>query len=174
LNTLNKKAAEISAAFLFSKFYLLAGTAIACENLAQFSPKIVSYFRAEFFKVAFMPKKVLIVEDNQDTRSFMKLLIETYGYEVFEAEDGIEALDKYKEHLPDIILMDMSLPTVCGLTATKAIRELDASGSVPILAVTAFGKDYYDEAIAAGCNDLICKPVDFDALQPAIEKYLKK
>jgi CheY-like chemotaxis protein len=121
-----------------------------------------------------MPKKVLIVEDNQDTRSFMKLLIEAYGYEVFEAEDGIEALDRYKEHSPDIILMDMSLPTVCGLTATRAIRELDASGSVPILAVTAFGKDYYDEAIAAGCNDLICKPLDFDALQPAIEKYLKK
>jgi CheY-like chemotaxis protein len=170
-----KKGSVISVAFFYLiNFTIYSGIVIAYKNPAQFVSSILSYFKPIFFKVAFMPKKVLIVEDNQDTRSFMKLLIETYGYEVFEAEDGIEALDRYKEHLPDIILMDMSLPTVCGLTATRAIRELDASNSVPILAVTAFGKDYYDEAIAAGCNDLICKPVDFDALQPAIEKYLKK
>lgn len=119
-----------------------------------------------------MPKKVLIVEDNDDTRGFMKYLVEGYGYEVFEAADGIEALDKFKKHLPDIILMDMSLPTVGGLTVTKAIREIDATGKIPILAVTAFGKEYYEQAIKAGCNDLLAKPLDFDNLHPIIEKYL--
>lgn len=120
-----------------------------------------------------MPKKILIVEDSEDTRGFMKYLIESYGYEAIEAADGIEALDRFKKHLPDLILMDMSLPTVGGLTATKAIREVDATGKVPIIAITAFGKSYLERAIEAGCNDLICKPLDFNVLHPLIEKYLK-
>ena len=120
-----------------------------------------------------MPKKILIVEDSEDTRSFMKYLIESYGYQAFEVADGIEALDRFKKHQPDLILMDMSLPTVGGLTATKAIREVDASGRVPIIAVTAFGKSYREQALEAGCNDLITKPVDFDALHPLIKKYLE-
>ena len=120
-----------------------------------------------------MPKKVLIVEDNEDTRIFMKYLIESCGYLAIEAADGIEALDKFKKHQPDVILMDMSLPNVGGLTVTKAIREIDAAGKVPIIAVTAFGKSYLDKAIEAGCNDLVSKPLDFDVLHPLIEKYLK-
>ena len=120
-----------------------------------------------------MPKKVLIVEDSEDTRDFMKLLIESYGYQVIEAADGIEALDKFKNQQPDLILMDISLPNVGGLTVTKAIRELDATGKLPIIAVTGFGKYYYQQAIEAGCNDLISKPFDFEVLRPLIEKYLK-
>jgi two-component system phosphate regulon response regulator PhoB len=120
-----------------------------------------------------MAKKILIVEDNEDTLSFMKCLIESYGCQAIEASDGIEALDKFKKHQPDIILMDMSLPTVGGLTATKAIREVDATGKVPIIAVTSFGNAYREQAIEAGCNDLISKPLDFDVLHSLIEKHLK-
>ena len=119
-----------------------------------------------------MVKKILIVEDNEDTLSFMKYLIESYGCQAIEASDGIEALDKFKKHQPDIILMDISLPTVSGLTATKAIREVDATGKVPIIAVTAFGKIYREQAIEAGCDDLISKPFDFDVLHLLIEKHL--
>ena len=119
-----------------------------------------------------MQKKVLIVEDNEDTRAFMKFLFERYGYQAIEAADGIEALESFKNHQPDIILMDISLPTVGGLTATKAIRDVDPTGKVPIIAVTAFGKLYYDQAIEAGCDDLITKPIDFDVVHPVIEKYL--
>ena len=120
-----------------------------------------------------MLKKILIVEDNEDTRNFMKYLIESYGCQPIEASDGIEALDKFKKHQPDIILMDMSLPTVGGLTATRAIREVDATGKVPIIAVTAFGNDYREQAIEAGCNDLISKPLDFAALHSLIKKHLE-
>ncbi|MCY7347048.1 MAG: response regulator [Pyrinomonadaceae bacterium] len=121
-----------------------------------------------------MSKKVLIVEDNEDTRGFMKFLIESYGYQVVEAADGIEALERFKFQHPDIILMDISLPFVDGLTAARAIREVETSGSVPIIVVTAFGKSYYEEAIQAGCNDLLTKPLDFDTLQPLMEKYLNQ
>ena len=119
-----------------------------------------------------MPKKVLIVEDYEDTRNFMKFLIESYGYQVIEASDGIEAVDRAKHLSPDLILMDISLPMVDGLTATKAIRESNSAAKLPIIAITAFGKSYYDRAIEAGCNDLIDKPIDFDVLEPILHQYL--
>lgn len=120
-----------------------------------------------------MPKKILIVEDYDDTRNFMKFLLETNGYQVIEARDGIEALDRYKEQHPDIVLMDISLPIVDGLTATKAIRELEeGSSKLPIIAITAFGKFYYKQAIEAGCNELIDKPVDFETIESVLNNYL--
>lgn len=119
-----------------------------------------------------MAKKVLIVEDYEDTREFMKILLESYGYKVIEAADGIEAIDRVKKYHPDLILMDISLPVVDGLTATRAIRSFDVDSKVPIIAVTAFGKNYYNKAIEAGCNDLIDKPVDFDSLEPILRSYL--
>lgn len=119
-----------------------------------------------------MQKIVLIVEDYEDTRSFMKIIVESYGYQVIEASDGLEAIDQFKQFHPDLILMDISLPKVDGLVATRTIRECDNTGKVPIIAVTAFGKSYYKQAIDAGCNDLLNKPVDFDVLEPVIHKYL--
>jgi CheY-like chemotaxis protein len=119
-----------------------------------------------------MMKKVLIVEDYEDTREFMKILLEGYGYKVIEAADGIEAIDRVKQFHPDLILMDISLPLVDGLTATRAIRAFGTDSKVPIIAVTAFGKSYYNKAIEAGCNDLIDKPVDFDNLEPILKSYL--
>ncbi len=119
-----------------------------------------------------MAKKVLIVEDYEDTRDFMKFLLESYGYQVIVAADGIEAIDRVKHQHPDLILMDISLPIVDGLTATRAIREFDKDSNVPIIAVTAFGKSFYKKAIEAGCNDLIDKPVDFDVLEPILDFYL--
>jgi CheY-like chemotaxis protein len=122
-----------------------------------------------------MSKKILIVEDYEDTRSFMKYLLEDKGYLVSEARDGIEAFDRFKQIHPDLILMDISLPEVDGLTATKAIREIEEEGEyIPIIAVTAFGRLYYKKAIEAGCNELIDKPVDFESLEPVISHYLEE
>jgi len=121
-----------------------------------------------------MSKKILIVEDYEDIRSFLKYLLEEKGYQVSEASDGIEAFDRFKQNHPDLILMDISLPEVDGLTATKAIRELEADGeNIPIIAVTAFGRLYYTKAIEAGCNELIDKPVDFDSIETVIHHYLE-
>lgn len=119
-----------------------------------------------------MAKQVLIVEDYEDTREFMKILLESYGYRVIEAADGIEAMDRFKQFHPDLILMDISLPLVDGLTATRAIRSFELDSQVPIIAITAFGKNYYTKAMEAGCNDLIDKPVDFDTLEPILRGYL--
>ena len=119
-----------------------------------------------------MTKKVLIAEDYADTRTMMRYLLQHFGYEVLEAADGQEAVDKTKADEPDLILMDISMPVMDGLTATQLIRKLDVGGKIPIIAVTAYGKSYYRRAIEAGCDDLINKPLDFDKLEPILEQYL--
>ena len=119
-----------------------------------------------------MTKKVLIAEDYADTRTMMRYLLQHFGYEVLEAADGQEAVDKTKANEPDLILMDISMPVMDGLTATQIIRKLEGFGKIPIIAVTAYGKSYYRQAIEAGCDDLINKPLDFDNLQPILEQYL--
>lgn len=120
-----------------------------------------------------MKRKILIAEDYEDTRIFMKFLIESYGYQVIEAADGLEAVESLKTQFPDLILMDMAMPVMDGIDATKAIRKFKRAESIPIIAITAHGKLFYEKAIAAGCNDLIEKPVDFRSLEAILNQYLE-
>ena len=120
-----------------------------------------------------MSRTILVVEDYEDSRLFMKLLLESYGYEVIEAGDGLEAVETIRKHFPDLILMDISMPVMDGLTATKTIRKFKQGGNIPIIAVTAHGNRLYKKAIDAGCNDLIEKPFDFDSLETVLKHYLE-
>ncbi len=119
-----------------------------------------------------MKKIVLIVEDHPDSRGFMKALVESYGYEVIEAADGEEAVQLAHYGKPNLILMDISMPEMDGLTAIKIIRETMDKNRMPIIAVTAHGKALNKLLLEAGCNGIVNKPVDFDTLQPVIEHYL--
>ena len=120
-----------------------------------------------------MNKKILIAEDYADARSLMKYLIESYGYQVLEAANGQEAVEKVKLDKPDLVLMDISMPVVDGLTATKTIRGIDNMSKLPIIAVTAYGHSFYKQAMEAGCDDLINKPLDFSMLEPLLNQYLE-
>jgi CheY-like chemotaxis protein len=119
-----------------------------------------------------MGKKVLIAEDYDDIRRMMKLMLELYGYEALEASDGYEAVEKFAKFKPDMVLMDISMPVLDGLNATRAIRQFEEGSDIPILAVTAYGDFYKDKAIDAGCTDVISKPLQFEQLQPIIERYI--
>jgi CheY-like chemotaxis protein len=119
-----------------------------------------------------MPKKILIVEDYEDSREFMKILLQTYGYSVLEAGDGIEAVETFKKQAPDLILMDIAMPEMDGLTATKIIRKLAVGAEVPIIALTANSNTFYREAIAAGCNEVIKKPFEEKKLKSLLKFYL--
>lgn len=119
-----------------------------------------------------MQKRILVAEDTEDSRQILKFLLEMDGYAVLEATDGREAVKTAVELRPDLILMDISMPVMDGLSATKAIRKFVDNKKIPIIAVTAHGRDFFNRAIEAGCDDLISKPVDFDTLQPVIEQYL--
>lgn len=120
-----------------------------------------------------MPHIVLIVEDQKDAREFMVLYLNLLGYEVYEAVNGSEAVQAAGSHRPDLILMDISMPVMDGLQATKIIRKSGIGISdTPILAVTAFGEDCRSDALKAGCNEVIAKPIDFDKFESSIQKYL--
>ncbi len=116
-------------------------------------------------------RRVLLVEDFEDSRFSLSKLLEIEGYEVLEASDGEQAIKIAINDRPDLILMDLSLPIVDGLNATKQIRE--HMGSVPIIALTAHDlTDYQNKARDAGCTDYITKPIDFDKLIDILSKYL--
>ena len=120
-------------------------------------------------------KTVLVVEDFEDNRFMMRRLLELDGYHVIEAINGQEAVLIAAQERPNLILMDLSLPQIDGLAATRSIRQLDGMRDVPIIAISAHDtSDFRTEALAAGCNEYLTKPVDFDRLEELLKKLLEK
>jgi CheY-like chemotaxis protein len=119
-----------------------------------------------------MPKKVLIAEDYADVRSITKFMVETCGYEVIEAQDGYEAYEEAKVHFPDIILMDIAMPLMNGITSTAHLRSLERFEKTPIVAITAYGKDYPAKAADYGFDEILHKPVQLDGLRKVLDRYL--
>jgi two-component system, cell cycle response regulator DivK len=120
-----------------------------------------------------MSKTILLVEDYDDSREMLKVHLEMLGYRVVEATNGYDAVEYVKQELPDLILMDMSMPEIDGLNATRRIRELAETDRIPILCVTAHGDYYNEKAIEAGCREVVAKPVDLESLTGIVERYLK-
>lgn len=119
------------------------------------------------------PKRVLLVDDFEDSRTGLKKLLEIEGFEVVEASDGVQAIERALNWKPDLILMDLSLPGIDGFNATKRIKEDAAMKSVPIIALSAYDIEYVERLIAtAGWADFVTKPVDFDVLLVRMAKYL--
>lgn len=117
-----------------------------------------------------MKKRVLVVEDYEDTRVLLKFMVEQFGYSVIEASGPYEAIDKAAEFLPDVILMDIGMPLLDGLSVAQLIHDEKTNSLVPIIAVTAFS-DIKAEAIKAGCADVIYKPVHPDELREVLDRY---
>jgi two-component system, cell cycle response regulator DivK len=121
------------------------------------------------------PVTVLLVEDTEDNRFMMRRLLEMTGYRVIEAMNGDEAVKLAEVECPQLILMDLSLPVIDGLAATRLIRKLSHCNSTPIIAVSAHdSSDFQSDALAAGCNRYITKPIDFNELEELIVQLLGK
>ena len=121
------------------------------------------------------PLTVLLVEDTEDNRFMMRRLLEMTGYRVIEAMNGEEAVRLAASEAPNLILMDLSLPVIDGLAATRLIRKLPSLESTPIIAVSAHDtSDFQSEAIEAGCNSYVTKPIDFNELEELIAHLLQK
>jgi two-component system cell cycle response regulator DivK len=120
-------------------------------------------------------KLFLVVEDFEDSRFMMRKLLEMAGYRVIEATDGEEAVEVALEKRPALILMDLSLPKLDGLAATRKIRKHKGLGNVPIVAVSAHDSpESRQEALEAGCNEYVAKPIDFDQLNTLLERFITK
>jgi len=120
-------------------------------------------------------KLFLVVEDFEDSRFMMRRLLEMAGYRVLEASDGEQAVKMALDARPALILMDLSLPKLDGLSATREIRKKRVLRKVPIVAVSAHDSPQTRaEALAAGCNEYVTKPIDFDILNSVLERYVAK
>jgi len=114
-----------------------------------------------------------VVEDFEDSRFMMRRLLEMAGYNVLEASDGEQAVKIAVESRPALILMDLSLPKLDGLSATRQIRQKKGLKAVPIVAVSAHDSpESRTEALAAGCDEYITKPIDFDHLTQLLQRFL--
>ena len=114
---------------------------------------------------------VLVAEDSRDTRIMLKRAFELKGYQVFEAEDGQQALDKARQYRPSLIVIDLNMPVLDGLEAVKNFRKLEReSEHVPIIAITAY--DVYGMEAAAlevGCSVYLSKPLDLEEFDRALK-----
>ena len=117
--------------------------------------------------------KVLLVEDFEDTRLFMRLELEDQGFIVFEAENGQVAVETAIREQPDVILMDLTLPLMDGFQATKLIRQNETLKNVPVIAVTAHQEDdFRSDAKASGFDAYVTKPIDVNWLKELIAGLL--
>ncbi len=120
-----------------------------------------------------MKKKILIVEDNIDLIQVLGLTLELQGHEVIRATNGKQGLNIATSQLPDLILLDITLPDMDGFAAARQIRQNPKTHSIPILATT--GRTSYkdqEECLQSGCNDYLSKPYTHKQLVSRIEKLL--
>ncbi|MDJ0894312.1 MAG: response regulator [Alphaproteobacteria bacterium] len=119
-------------------------------------------------------KTILIVEDNDLNMKLFNDVLEAQGYTILQSKDGMEALKMAREHLPDLILMDIQLPEVSGLEVTKWIKEDDRLREIPVIAVTAFAMKGDEEKIReGGCEAYIPKPISVSMFIQTVESFLK-
>ncbi len=111
-------------------------------------------------------KNILIVDDNKDLRALFKLILNNFS--ILEAENGIEAIEHFKDNKPDLILMDILMPEMDGIIATRKILEIDPSAI--IVAITAYSIRA-DEIIQAGAKEVLKKPVRKEELLRKIKEY---
>ena len=116
---------------------------------------------------------ILVVDDSADNVALMSLDLQQLGYRVVTATNGEEAVSIASSILPNLILMDISMPRLDGLGATRRIREIEALRDVPIIAVTAFDTDGFKRAAYdVGVSGYLTKPIDFDRMHQLIARQL--
>lgn len=117
--------------------------------------------------------KILLVEDNEMNRDMLSRRLKRRGYEVLIAVDGAKGVEMTNSQIPDLILMDMSLPVMDGWEATRNIKADPATKSIPVIALTAHAMSGdRQKALEAGCDDYDTKPIDLSRLLSKIQSFL--
>lgn len=120
-----------------------------------------------------MPLSILVVEDNDMNMQLVEYLLEEAGYDILKASSGEEALDVAEKSPPALVLMDIHLPGMDGLSVAREMKRRNNTRHVPILALTAHAmRGDKDRFLEAGCDGYISKPIDVKTFIPSIEKFL--
>jgi two-component system, cell cycle response regulator DivK len=123
---------------------------------------------------AFVPK-VLLVEDNEMNRDMLSRRLRKRGFDVLMAADGAEGVEMARAQIPDLILMDMSLPVLDGWNATRQIKSEDATRTIPLIALTAHAMaGDREKAMEAGCDDYDTKPIELPRLLEKMDRLLNE
>lgn len=118
-------------------------------------------------------KKIMVVEDNPMNMILTREMLTVNGYEVIEAGNGSEAIKKFSAERPDLILMDINLPEMDGITATRLLKSNDACKGVPIIAITASAmKGEEEKLLAEGFDGYISKPIEMKKFIKDIASYI--
>lgn len=115
--------------------------------------------------------RVLVVDDNDDCREALASFLEASGYDVTQAADGEEAVERARETAPDLILLDIMMPGVDGLEAARRIRRASDVDGVRIVAISAM-EGAEQASLAAGCDDCVSKPLDMAAFSSRVGRWL--
>jgi CheY-like chemotaxis protein len=116
---------------------------------------------------------ILVVDDYSDNRTLLSAWLRAKGYKVLEAADGKEGVLQANRSNPDLILMDLAMPELDGIEATRQIRQRRRHSQTPIFAISAYAThDVKDDALAAGCTEVFAKPLDLPVLLGRIESSL--
>lgn len=115
---------------------------------------------------------ILVIEDYSDSR-LLSSLLRSKGYKVIEAKDGKEGMLQANRVIPDLILMDLAMPEMDGVEATRQLRQRQVLSHTPIFAITAYATaDVKQDALAAGCTEVFAKPLDIESLLERIKEKL--
>lgn len=119
--------------------------------------------------------RILIVEDNMDTYELVRFILEKNGFETFLAMNGRDGVNAANKQLPDLIIMDLSMPEMDGWTAMRLIKGNAATASIPMIALTAHAlPSDRKRAFDAGCNEYITKPMDLIDLLATVKNWIQK
>ena len=119
-------------------------------------------------------RTILVVDDFDDTRLLLRTWLERRGFRVVEAENGVEAISQATTEFPDLIIMDMEMPQLDGLSATRRLRQMKDLSSIPIVAVSAYGADQFRQlALDAGCDEYVSTPFEPKALEGIIDSLVR-
>lgn len=119
--------------------------------------------------------KILLVEDNEMNLDMLSRLLTRRGYEIVNATSGDKGIELAQSEIPDLILMDMSLPVIDGWEATRRIKTASATRTIPIIALTAHAMATdREKALSAGCDDYDTKPVELPRLLGKIDRLLNQ
>jgi two-component system cell cycle response regulator DivK len=120
-----------------------------------------------------MSKRILYVEDNFQNKRLVRKILASRGYEVLEAEDGMAGVEIARGQMPDLILMDINIPGVDGIEATRIIKATHETSHIPVIALTANAmRGDRERFIAAGCDDYLPKPISTTDLLQVVKTYL--
>jgi|SRR5215213_270425 len=130
--------------------------------------------REKFIDVITDIEKILVIEDNRDSRDILSKLLRMSGYDVVSAGDGETGYTAATDHLPDLIITDIHMPRLDGIEFVKKVRENGTLARIPILVVTAFGGNMAREAVMAGADASVEKPFDFDKFLSTVVELISQ